>query len=92
MIALRLSLLLRLLSPDLVLDQFRHEVDEESALPVPELPHRYLGKDVRTLSPFGKVPFHVGAPDQDFGDDLVVRLRPIDFVDLTHIIGIRQAV
>ena len=80
---------LLLLPPDLVFDQFRHEVDEEGSLLVLELPHWYFGEDVAIL-PFPSFP--LGALDFDFGDNLIVLAGPVDLIDLADIVGGQEAV
>ena len=81
------------LSPDFVLYQFGHEVDEDLRLSVFELSDWNFSKDVTELPCATKIDASFWCTFQlNFCDDLIMPLRPIDFVNLDNFIRLFQVV
>ena len=87
--------LVGLLSPDLILDQLTHEVNEEGGFLVPQLLHRYLSHNgislwCSSLIIANNLWTWSGA-NYDLSHDLIVLAGPVHLVDLLHnVLGLQD--
>ena len=87
--------LVGLLSPDLILDQLTHEVNEEGGFLVPQLLHRYLSHNGIILWSSSLIAalciITRSGANYDLSHDLIVLAGPIQLVDLLHnVLGLQD--